>query len=41
MAGRIIAFEKGSISESGTHEQLIKLGGNYAYLFEKQARHYQ
>jgi len=41
MADRIFAFEKGSISESGTHEQLIKLGGNYAYLFEKQARHYQ
>jgi ABC-type multidrug transport system fused ATPase/permease subunit len=41
MADRIFAFEKGRISESGTHEQLIKLGGNYAYLFEKQARHYQ
>ena len=41
MADRIFTFEKGSISESGTHEQLIKLGGKYAYLFERQAQHYQ
>ena len=41
MADRIFAFEKGSISESGTHEQLIKSGGKYANLFEKQAQHYQ
>lgn len=41
MADRIFAFEKGSIIERGTHEQLIKLGGKYAYLFEKQAQHYQ
>ena len=41
MADRIFAFEKGSILESGTHEQLIKSGGKYANLFEKQAQHYQ
>ena len=41
MADRIFAFEKGSILESGSHEQLIKSGGKYANLFEKQAQHYQ
>lgn len=41
MADRIFAFEKGSISETGTHEQLVKSGGKYANLFEKQAQHYQ
>jgi ATP-binding cassette subfamily B protein len=41
MADRIFTFENGCISESGTHEQLLQNGGKYAYLFEKQARHYR
>jgi len=41
MADRIFAFEKGRISESGTHDQLLQSGGKYAYLFEKQAQHYR
>lgn len=38
---RIIFLENGSIIEEGTHEELMKLGGAYAKLFDVQARYYQ
>jgi len=41
MADRIFVFEKGSIIERGTHEDLMKTGRKYANMFEKQARHYR
>jgi ATP-binding cassette subfamily B protein len=41
MADRIFVFDKGTILEDGTHDQLIKIGGRYAKMFEKQARHYR
>jgi ATP-binding cassette subfamily B protein len=41
MADRIFVLEDGSIVESGSHEELVKHGGKYAYLFEKQARAYR
>ena len=41
MADRIFVFDKGKIKESGTHEQLMQLGGKYAYFFEKQAQYYK
>ncbi len=41
MADRIFVLEEGSIVESGSHEELVKHGGKYAYLFEKQARAYR
>ncbi|MCP4665707.1 MAG: ABC transporter ATP-binding protein [Deltaproteobacteria bacterium] len=41
MADRIFVFQDGGICESGTHEELVKLGGKYAHLFERQARHYR
>ncbi len=41
IADRIFVLEDGSIAESGPHEELVQLGGKYAYLFEKQARAYR
>ena len=41
MADRIFVFENGVIRESGSHEDLIRLDGKYARLFEKQARYYR
>ena len=41
MADRIYVMDQGKIIEQGTHEQLMQLNGNYAYLFETQARNYR
>ncbi len=35
-ADRIVVIEEGKIKESGTHEQLLKAGGEYAQLYEAQ-----
>ncbi|MCL4367033.1 ABC transporter ATP-binding protein/permease [Patescibacteria group bacterium] len=40
-ADRIYVIDKGKITESGNHEQLMKLNGKYASLFRLQARAYQ
>ena len=40
MADRIFLFENGRITESGTHEQLIKLKGKYAEMFQTQSSYY-
>lgn len=37
----IYMFEHGEIIEQGTHEQLMKLNGKYALMFERQAHYYQ
>ncbi|RTZ99474.1 MAG: ABC transporter ATP-binding protein [Deltaproteobacteria bacterium] len=41
MADRILVLEKGRIIENGPHDLLIKNGGKYARLFERQASHYR
>jgi ATP-binding cassette subfamily B protein len=41
MADRIIVLENGGILESGSHAELLALGGRYAELFELQAAGYR
>ena len=38
---RILFLQDGGISEEGTHESLLALGGEYAKLFDVQSRYYQ
>lgn len=40
-ADRIYLFEHGRITEEGSHQELMELGGHYAAMFEKQAHYYQ
>lgn len=41
MADRIFVLKQGSVIESGSHEELVRVGGTYARLFEMQAQHYR
>ncbi|MCT7958515.1 ABC transporter ATP-binding protein [Laspinema palackyanum] len=41
MADRIFVLKNGSIVESGSHWELLELGGTYTRLFEMQAKNYQ
>ncbi|TCC88492.1 ABC transporter ATP-binding protein [Pedobacter frigiditerrae] len=41
LADRILVLEKGTLLESGTHEQLLAAGGKYAELFNLQAKGYK
>lgn len=40
LANRILYMENGQIQESGTHEELIALGGSYARMYKAQAQWY-
>lgn len=37
---RIIFVDGGKIAEEGTHDELLKNGGGYAYMFEVQSKYY-
>ena len=41
MADKIIVLAKGKMIERGSHEELMRLNGHYAHLFEIQAKGYQ
>lgn len=41
MADRIIVLENGNIIETGTHSELLALGGKYAEMYKMQAACYQ
>ena len=38
---RVLLIENGGIAEEGTHEELLALGGRYAYLFNIQSKYYK
>src|SRR5262249_31331378 len=40
-AGLLVVLDQGQIVERGTHEELVRLGGRYARLFDLQARAYR
>jgi ATP-binding cassette subfamily B protein len=40
-ADRIFVLEKGTIVEQGPHDELIRVGGRYAEMFELQAANYR
>jgi ATP-binding cassette subfamily B protein len=39
-ADRIVVLEGGGVAEDGSHEELMRLGGQYAYVFTLQARRF-
>lgn len=41
MADKILFLQDGRIAEQGTHDALMKLDGQYAVLYRKQAKQYQ
>ncbi|MNE65908.1 putative multidrug resistance ABC transporter ATP-binding/permease protein YheH [compost metagenome] len=41
MADRILLLDQGEIVEEGTHEELMKLDGKYAEMFNLQAKKYR
>ena len=40
LSNRIYVFDNGTVSESGTHDELMKNGGEYCEMFTLQASNY-
>ena len=40
-ADRVVVIEGGRVIEDGTHEALMQLGGQYAYMFNLQAQRFE
>lgn len=38
---RIVYLENGEITECGSHDELMKLGGKYAHMFDLQSHYYK
>ena len=41
LADRVLLLEHGEITESGTHKELLDLGGKYAEMWNKQSEQYK
>lgn len=41
MADRILVLKDGRIAESGTHDELMEMGGLYAEIYRMQSSYYQ
>jgi ATP-binding cassette subfamily B protein len=41
LADQIIVIDDGQVKEQGTHDELLKLGGIYAEMFEAQRSWYK
>lgn len=41
MADRIIVFDQEKVVEDGAHDELLKLNGIYAHMYESQKSWYQ
>jgi ATP-binding cassette subfamily B protein len=41
LAHEIFVLDKGRVAESGSHEELLALGGKYAQMYESQRSWYQ
>ena len=40
LADKVYLMENGTITEAGTHHELMALGGKYAEMFHRQAENY-
>jgi ABC-type multidrug transport system fused ATPase/permease subunit len=41
MASRVAVLDNGRVTEVGSHDELMRAGGQYAELFSLQARRFQ
>lgn len=41
MADLVVVLDQGRVAEAGTHDDLVRRGGRYAWLFRQQASSYR